>query len=54
MVSPDKLVSWFLLMIISVVLVAWVYKPEPPEASGEAEGSEAGEAPAVPAATAEG
>ena len=37
MVSPDKLVSWFLLMIISVVLVAWVYKPEAPEgASGEA------------------
>jgi hypothetical protein len=31
MVSPDKLVSWFLLMIISVVLVAWVYKPLPPE-----------------------
>jgi len=31
MVSPDKLVSWFLLMIISVVLVAWVYKPQPPE-----------------------
>ncbi|MEZ2390534.1 DUF817 domain-containing protein [bacterium RCC_150] len=34
LVSPDKLVSWFLLMIISVVLVAWVYKPVPPE--GEA------------------
>jgi uncharacterized membrane protein YoaT (DUF817 family) len=31
-VSLDKLVSWFLLMIISVVLVAWVYKPQPPEA----------------------
>jgi uncharacterized membrane protein YoaT (DUF817 family) len=30
-VSLDKLVSWFLLMIISVVLVAWVYKPRPPE-----------------------
>lgn len=29
-VSLDKLVSWFLLMIISVVLVAWVYKPQPP------------------------
>ncbi len=29
MVSPDKLVAWFLLMIISVVLVAWVYKPLP-------------------------
>ena len=29
-VSPDKLVSWFLLMIISVVLVAWVEEPRPP------------------------
>ncbi|WP_127474383.1 DUF817 domain-containing protein [Microbacterium sulfonylureivorans] len=29
-VSPTKLVSWFLLMIISVVLVAWVYPPRPP------------------------
>lgn len=32
LVSLDKLVSWFLLMIISVVLVAWVYKPYPPDA----------------------
>jgi uncharacterized membrane protein YoaT (DUF817 family) len=30
-VSLDKLVSWFLLMIISVVLVAWEYKPRPPD-----------------------
>ncbi|MCI2956889.1 DUF817 domain-containing protein [Agromyces atrinae] len=30
-VSATKLVSWFLLMIISVVLVAWVYKPRPPD-----------------------
>lgn len=29
-VSIDKLLARFLLMIISVVLVAWVYKPEPP------------------------
>ncbi|WP_438352589.1 DUF817 domain-containing protein [Microbacterium sp. CJ88] len=29
-VSITKLVSWFLLMIISVVLVAWVYPPRPP------------------------
>ncbi|CAM3220773.1 hypothetical protein PSET11_00650 [Arthrobacter ulcerisalmonis] len=29
-VGLEKLVSWFLLMIISVVLVAWVYKPQPP------------------------
>lgn len=31
MVSPGKLPAWFLLMIISVVLVAWVYKPLQPE-----------------------
>ena len=31
LVSPTKLVSWFLLMIISVVLVAWVYPPRPPD-----------------------
>lgn len=29
-VSLSKLVSWYLLMIISVVLVAWVYRPSPP------------------------
>ena len=32
-VSITKLVSWLLLMIISVVLVAWVYAPRPPETS---------------------
>jgi len=32
-VPPDKLVSWFLLMIISVVLVAWVYPPKTPDAA---------------------
>jgi uncharacterized membrane protein YoaT (DUF817 family) len=32
-VSIDKLLAWFLLMIISVVLVAWVYKPEPLDAA---------------------
>ena len=31
-VSASKLVSWFLLMIISVVLVAWVYPPQVPAA----------------------
>lgn len=31
-VSITKLVSWFLLMIISVVLVAWVYPPREPAA----------------------
>jgi len=29
LVSIGKLGSWFLLMIISVVLVTWVYKPQP-------------------------
>ncbi len=32
-VSITQLVSWLLLMIISVVLVAWVYAPRPPETS---------------------
>lgn len=35
LVSVDKLGAWFLLMIISVVLVAWVYKPVPPEVAGD-------------------
>ncbi len=36
LVSASKLVSWFLLMIISVVLVTWVYPPrEPDEAAAE-------------------
>ncbi|MFI6823384.1 DUF817 domain-containing protein [Micromonospora sp. NPDC050187] len=30
-VSPAKLASWFLLMIISVVLVTWISPPEPPD-----------------------
>ena len=29
-VGPSKLVSWLLLMIISVVLVTWVYRPPAP------------------------
>jgi uncharacterized membrane protein YoaT (DUF817 family) len=32
LVSVAKLGSWFLLMMISVVLVAWVYPPRPPGA----------------------
>lgn len=36
MVSISKLVSWFLLMIISVVLVTWVYPPRRPDAVGSA------------------
>ncbi len=31
LVSPHKLVAWFLLMIISVVMVTWVYPPRAPE-----------------------
>jgi len=31
LVSPAKFISWFLLMIISVVLVAWVYPPRKPD-----------------------
>lgn len=31
LVSVSKLVSWFLLMIISVVLVTWVYPPRRPD-----------------------
>ena len=31
LVSIGKLGSWFLLMIISVVLVTWVYRPQPLE-----------------------
>jgi uncharacterized membrane protein YoaT (DUF817 family) len=30
-VSVAKVGSWFLLMMISVVLVTWVYPPEPPD-----------------------
>lgn len=34
-VSASKLVSWFLLMIISVVLVTLVYRPREPDAPAE-------------------
>lgn len=34
LVSVQKIVSWFLLMIISVVMVTWVYRPRPPESAG--------------------
>jgi len=33
LVSPQKIVSWFLLMIISVVMVTWVYPPRAPRGS---------------------
>lgn len=32
-VDASKLTSWFLLMIVSVVLVTWVYPPRPPDAT---------------------
>ncbi len=31
LVSPTKLTSWFLLMIISVVMVTWISPPQPPD-----------------------
>lgn len=37
-VSATKLVSWFLLMIVSVVLVTWVYPPQPPNGGAESPG----------------
>lgn len=33
LVSPQKIIAWFLLMIISVVMVTWVYRPRPPSES---------------------
>ncbi|HWV49192.1 MAG TPA: DUF817 domain-containing protein, partial [Microbacterium sp.] len=36
-VSPSKLGSWFLLMIISVVMVTWVYPPRAPDRVGRAD-----------------
>ena len=32
LVSPQKFIAWFLLMIISVVMVTWVYPPREPVA----------------------
>lgn len=32
LVSAQKIVAWFLLMIISVVMVTWVYPPRAPDA----------------------
>lgn len=44
-VSASKLVSWFLLMIISVVLVTWVYPPRPPKTTEGADAAVAASAP---------
>jgi len=49
-VSATKLVSWFLLMIISVVLVAWVYPPREPAAAVAARSAVRPAAPARRAA----
>ena len=45
LVSPQKLVSWFLLMIISVVLVTWVYPPSAPDDGVTGAERESGPAP---------
>ncbi|HEY9293147.1 MAG TPA: DUF817 domain-containing protein [Microlunatus sp.] len=52
-VAPTKLAAWFLLMIISVVLVTWVYRPVPPDRVPEhlTEWSDPAIAPADPEAT---
>ena len=49
-VSLAKLGSWILLMMISVVLVTWVYPPEPPDAAAVADSAESAPAAAAPAA----
>lgn len=43
LVSPQKIVAWFLLMIISIVLVTFVYPPKPPEVD-RADRTDAGDA----------
>lgn len=40
LVSPQKIVAWFLLMIISIVLVTFVYPPKPPGVGGGPEAAE--------------
>lgn len=49
-VSLAKLGSWILLMMISVVLVTWVYPPEPPDPPGPADPSESAAAAATSSA----
>ncbi|SCG39961.1 DUF817 domain-containing protein [Micromonospora coxensis] len=46
-VSPEKLASWFLLMIISVVLVTWISPPQPPDDGPAAVPSDAEPRPAA-------
>ncbi|WP_083511194.1 DUF817 domain-containing protein [Microbacterium sp. XT11] len=53
-VSPSKLSSWFLLMIISVVMVTWVFPPRRPSPAdarrADASASALSESPQAPAA----
>lgn len=37
MVSPQKLISWLLLMILSVIMVTWVYPPQAPDSHNESD-----------------
>ncbi|MFG3708348.1 DUF817 domain-containing protein [Micromonospora sp. NPDC047670] len=48
-VSPAKLASWFLLMIISVVMVTWISPPRPPgdRQAAAATGADTAELPPV-------
>lgn len=52
-VSLAKLGSWILLMMISVVLVTWVYPPEPPDPPADPPESAAPAASAAPATAGE-
>jgi uncharacterized membrane protein YoaT (DUF817 family) len=52
-VSLAKLGSWILLMMISVVLVTWVYPPELPDGPDAADGSATSAASAAPTAAGE-
>ncbi|MGN9777148.1 DUF817 domain-containing protein [Micromonospora sp. H33] len=47
-VSAAKLASWFLLMIISVVLVTWISPPQPPDDGQPAAAPDAGAAQPAP------
>ena len=53
-VSPSKLGSWFLLMIISVVMVTWVYPPRAPASAQSGRGDDEGRMPQHPPLAEEG
>lgn len=48
LVSPEKVVSWFLLMILSVVMVTWISPPRAPDAAAAAAGRTADAGPSGP------